>query len=160
MPLTFYEDTNQISSLKKKPYKFKLPTFGESRTDPSYYEPTATRIANMRRSASTGVALYDYDGSEFSDIANNSKLSKEQKIAEYAKRLDVSTKKHFIEPARQIGITREEISQVQNDTARKIDDKIVEAKKDSLNTIEERQRVSELAKIAKGAITGDSSGEK
>lgn len=153
MPLTFYEDCNQISKLKKKPYEFKLPVFGESRTDPSFYEPTATRIANMRRSASAGVALYDYDGSRFADIAANPNLTSEQKLAEYANRLDVTTKKHFMEPARQLGVTREEISQIQNETASKVDSKIEVAKKESKDIFDRKQEIADMAKIAKSAIS-------
>lgn len=136
MPTTFYADTNQIS--KRVKYEFKLPTFGESRTDPTYYEPTATRIANMRKSASAGVALYDYEGDySRSDIAKQ-------------------TREHYIEPAREIGITREEISQIQNEAARKVDSKIDEAKKEKQNTIDKQREIADMAKIAKSAISEDS----
>lgn len=137
MPMTFYADTNQISERVNK-YEFKLPTFGESRTDPTYYEPTATRIANMRKSASAGVALYDYEGDySRSDIAKQ-------------------TREHYIEPAREIGITREEISQIQNEAARKVDLKIDEAKKEKQNTIDKQREIADMAKIAKSAISEDS----
>lgn len=138
MSLTFYEDTNQISKLTKKPYEFKLPTFGESRTDPTFYEPTATRIANMRKSASSGVALYDYEGDfSRSDIAKQ-------------------TREHFIEPAREIGITREEISQIQNEAASKIDEQLSVAKEERRDRIAEKQRIADMAKIAKTAINENS----
>ena len=40
-----------------------LPDYGPSTTDPTYYEPTATRIANMKRSAGAFQGLYDFTGS-------------------------------------------------------------------------------------------------
>lgn len=141
MPLTFYEDTTQISKLVKKPYKFKLPTFGESRTDPTFYEPTATRIANMRKSASSGVALYDYEG-DF-------------------KRSDVEkqTREHVFEPARNIGITREELSQIVNTTAKSIDKKIDSAKEEQKDKIAEKQRIQEMAKSISETVNGSSDNE-
>lgn len=137
MPLTFYQDTNQISKLVNK-YEFKLPTFGESRTDPTYYEPTATRIANMRRSASSGVALFDYEGDfSRSDIQRQ-------------------TREHFMEPAREIGITREELSQIQTETSYKVETKLDEAKKEKQNTIDKQREIADMAKIAKSAMNEDS----
>lgn len=137
MPMTFYADTNQISKRVNK-YEFKLPTFGESRTDPTYYEPTATRIANMRKSASSGVALYDYEGDfSRSDIAKQ-------------------TREHFMEPARELGITREEISQIQNEASRKVDSKIDEATKEKQNSIDKKREIADMAKIAKNAMSDDS----
>lgn len=59
MPI-FYKNTEQISEITV--YKFVLPKYGKSTTDPTYYEPQATRIANMRKSASNSVALYDFEG--------------------------------------------------------------------------------------------------
>ena len=43
-------------------YKFKLPFFGESKTDQSFYEPNASRISNMKKSASgLSTGVYDFD---------------------------------------------------------------------------------------------------
>lgn len=43
-------------------YKFELPIFGESNTDISYYEPNASRIANMKKTASgLSTGVYDFD---------------------------------------------------------------------------------------------------
>lgn len=139
MPLTFYADTNQISKRVSK-YVFKLPTFGESRTDPTFYEPTANRIANMRKSASSGVALYDYEG-DFS----RSDIQKQ-------------TREHFIEPARNIGITREEISQIQNVTASNIDKNIEEAREIAKENKKKILEVADMAKVAKSAISDNSAG--
>lgn len=140
MPLTFFEDTNQISKLVKKSYEFKLPTFGESRTDPSFYEPTSSRIANMRKSASSGVALYDYEGD----------FSKDD--------IQKQTRTHFVEPARKLGVTREELSQIQNMTARKVDEKIEAAEQEVKDKIAEKQRVMSMAKEL--SQSSDSSGSE
>lgn len=141
MPLTFYEDTNQISKLSKNPYEFKLPTFGESRTDPTFYEPTATRIANMRKSASSGVALYDYEGDfKRSDI-------------------EKQTREHVLEPARNIGITREELSQIVNITAKDIDEKIDSTKEEMKDKIAEKQRIKEMAKTVRETVDSGSESE-
>ena len=43
-------------------YKFELPIFGESNTDISYYEPNASRIANMKKTASgLSTGVYDFE---------------------------------------------------------------------------------------------------
>lgn len=132
---TCYADTSQISKLvKAKP--FVLPKFGESRTDPTYYEPTATRIANMRKSATSGVALYDYEG-DFS----KSDIKKQ-------------TRDHFMEPAREIGITREELSQIQNTAARSVDEKIDSAKKDKQSKDSAKADSLQLAKEMASVVTG------
>lgn len=46
--------------------KFELPEYPESNTDQSYYEPTGTTIANMRKSATSSMSeYYDFkDGKE------------------------------------------------------------------------------------------------
>ena len=133
-----YADTSQVSKIVK-PIVFRLPTFGESRTDPTYYEPTATRIGNMRKSASVGVALYDYEG-DFSkaEIKNQ-------------------TRKHFLEPAREIGITREELSQIQNEAAQRVDSEIKAQNDEAKDLIDEKRRVADMAKAARDALNDSSS---
>lgn len=66
--MTFYKTTDQITETCD--YKFDLPEFGESTTDPSYYEPQSTRIANMRKSASSASdGVYDfYDDPSSADL--------------------------------------------------------------------------------------------
>ena len=60
--LVHFKDNSQISERVEVP-KFELPKYPESTTDPTYYEPTATRIANMKRSAGAFQGLYDFTGS-------------------------------------------------------------------------------------------------
>lgn len=57
--MIFYKSTDQITDVCD--YVFSLPEYGPSTTDPSYYEPQSTRIANMRRSASSvSEGVYDF----------------------------------------------------------------------------------------------------
>lgn len=95
-----YINNAQISK-RADDYNFKLPEFGESTTDPTYYEPTATRIANMRKTATGFIGLYDYEdplkGNNPKEIENNA-LNQVGNAT-----VDVRFSKH--------GMTREEISQ-------------------------------------------------
>lgn len=70
--MNFYKNTEQISELVD--YEFKLPKYPPSTTDPTFYEPTATRIANMRKSASSGKSLYDFENGENPDISKVSTM--------------------------------------------------------------------------------------
>lgn len=62
-----YKDTSPIS--EQVEYEYVQPKYGSSTTDPTYYEPTATRIANMRKSASSGKSLYDFQEGENVDVS-------------------------------------------------------------------------------------------
>ena len=66
-----YKNNSQFSEMIKNPTKFELPKYGPSTTDPTYYEPQATRIANMRKSAQSFEGLYDFTGNL--DIKGKSK---------------------------------------------------------------------------------------
>lgn len=50
--------------------KFELPEYPKSNTDQSYYEPTGTTIANMRKSATPSMSeYYDFkDGKDKTDF--------------------------------------------------------------------------------------------
>lgn len=106
--MIFYKNTEQIS--EKIDYEFKLPKYGKSTTDPTFYEPSATRIANMRKSAAAGKSLYDFDGSDLPKIKNK----KTGQLEPDWSKQDIS--KSRIVPGRKPGMTREEISQAMNDT--------------------------------------------
>lgn len=55
-----YENTEQISK-RVEGKKFTLPKFGKSTTDPTYYEPTGTRIANMKKASGAKLeGIYDF----------------------------------------------------------------------------------------------------
>ena len=73
-----YANTEQIS--KKADYKYIQPKYDKSTTDPTYYEPAATRIANMRRSA--GVQYEGiYDFYEKSDVEKFNEKNCSQNIS-------------------------------------------------------------------------------
>lgn len=64
---TLYQEKNTNCD-----YKFKLPFFGESNTDISYYEPQASRIANMKKTASgLSTGVYDFEENPGREIKDN-----------------------------------------------------------------------------------------
>lgn len=120
-----FKDTSQIS--EKSTYNFELPKYPESTTDPTYYEPTATRIANMRKSASSMKSLYDFEGEDAKKYADSDSALRNMNKA----RLD---------PRFNNFATREEISQITQNLGEKVqnivDDKKA-AKKKLKDNIEE-----------------------
>lgn len=135
----FYFSTIHQSNNVKCDYNFEPPLYGLSNTDQSYYEPQSTRIANMRKSAS-GLSSGAYDFSGEKNI--NPK--------------DIDLKNFDVPIGRALGLTFEEISQVQTNNTQNI----VSQSKDE----EERQKAKKSAKdemiadsvaISK-AIQGDS----
>lgn len=93
--MTHFKTTGQVS--EQFDYKYEPPKYGKSTTDPTYYEPAATRIANMRKAAQSGKSLYDFEYDK----------SKKFTPAELLKQSD----KMRITPGRKPGLTQEEISQ-------------------------------------------------
>lgn len=113
--MSFYKDTEQISELCD--YKFKLPKYGKSTTDPTYYEPAATRIANMKKSSGVIMeGIYDFYSKDDVSKFNEENFSKNIKNA-------------YADPKYIKGITREEVSQVTNQLAEQVDDVISDNKK-------------------------------
>lgn len=101
-----YKTTDQIT--EQIDYEFKLPKYGKSTTDPTYYEPAATRIANMRRSAQSGKSLYDFE------YEKGKKFSPEELLKMHD---DIR-----ITPGRKPGMTQEEISQQYTETLNDVED--------------------------------------
>ena len=99
--MTHYKTTEQITETCE--YKFQLPKYPKSTTDPTFYEPAATRIANMRKSASSGKSLYDFEY----DPNKLEKMSDKEKEKFF---MDIHEKTR-ITPGRKPGLTQEEISQ-------------------------------------------------
>lgn len=123
-----YQTTEQITKVSKN-YKFELPKYGKSTTDPTYYEPSATRIANMRKSAQAAKSLYDFTGEDLPKDENGNPDWSKQNISNAR-----------IVPGRKPGLTREEISQnyqdALNDVQNMTEDKKAEiqAKKEQIET--------------------------
>ena len=93
---------------KEVDYNFKLPKFGESNTDQSYYEPQSSRIANMYKSASgLSTGAYDFDEDHKIDLD-----------------------KDHVPFGRKQGLTFEEVSQVQTRNAASIKSQANNAEKD------------------------------
>ena len=141
-----YENNSQFSKMIKNPKKFTLPKYGPSTTDPTYYEPQGTRIANMRKSAQSLESLYDFTGS-----LDTKGKTKEQIFAEAEKRgmselsssvVDVRFSKH--------GLTREEISQVTMEKSLEADSMIKNKKSEKEEDSKQNKKELESAKaIAK-----------
>lgn len=98
--MTHFKTTGQVS--EQFDYKYEPPKYGKSTTDPTYYEPAATRIANMRKSAQSGKSLYDFE------------YDKDKKFT--PKELLDQSDSMRITPGRKPGLTQEEISQHMKDT--------------------------------------------
>ena len=120
-----YLNNAQISE-RIEGYKFTMPVYGPSTTDPTYFEPTATRIANMRKSATGLKGIFDFEGKLEGTPEEIAKKSLKQ--LEGAT-VDVRFSKH--------GMTKEEISQTVNEKTA-IAEEIVKTKKDSAKTKDER----------------------
>lgn len=143
-----YKNTEQITSTIK--YQFSLPKYGKSTTDPTYYEPSATRIANMRKSAQAGKSLYDFDGSGLP----TKKDKKGNDVTDWEKQ-DIS--KARITPGRKPGLTREEISQ--NLTYAKQD--VEDMKNDKLNEIKESEKqINQVKQTLESLSSSDNESSK
>lgn len=130
-----FKDTKQMSELTT--YEFKLPKYGKSTTDPTYYEPSATRIANMRKSAASGKSLYDFDGSDLpKDEKDNIDWSKQ----------DIS--KTRITPGRKPGMTQEEISQSMTMAQSELDSKVFERKEEEAQLKKDIKKANAIIKSA------------
>lgn len=110
-------------------YKYKAPVYGESNTDISFYEPNASRIANMYRSASSASkGVYDFDDGKERDIRDC-----------------------VVPVGRKPGLTFEEISQMQTDNnnriklqARKIEEADADAEKASKEALKQAVKISDV----------------
>lgn len=96
-----YDSSEQVAKMIELP-AHEYPKYGKSTTDPTYYEPAATRIANMKKAS--GVQLEGiYDFYTKSDVQ---KFDKEN--------FDENIRNASVDPRYQKGLTREEISQTVN----------------------------------------------
>lgn len=140
----YFLSTNQISeSYEGTPHVY--PKYGKSTTDPSYYEPAATRIANMRKTS--GVKLQGiYDFYEKDDVS---------KFNEQNFKYNISNAMY--DPRYNNNLTREEISQATNNIKNKVDETIQKKKQsveDKQNRINEQLEVSDKI-VAKAAQSSE-----
>lgn len=114
-----------LNEFQPSTYEFICPDFGESNTDQSYYEPTASAIANMNRAASSDiVGSFDYDTPlpKGSDGKVDIKKATKQLDSEITKASKVAT-------LRSKGSTFEELSQLETDTINDVSETIEKEQK-------------------------------
>lgn len=140
--MTQYSNSTQFAELVES-HTHIYPKYGKSTTDPTYYEPAATRIANMRKAS--GVQLEGiYDFYQKDDVEKFNAQNFDKSIRE------VSVDPHFVK-----GLTREEVSQITSQLADKaqniVDDKKAENKA-------AKQRINEAvtaSKVVENTSTDD-----
>lgn len=94
-----FSSTEQVSE-RCEPVKFELPKFGKSTTDPTYYEPAASRIANMKKASGVKLeGIYDFYTKDDVSKFNEENFSKNIHNAEY-------------DPRYNNKLLREEVSQI------------------------------------------------
>lgn len=108
---------------------FELPEYPKSNTDQSYYEPTGTTIANMRKSASSSMSeYYDFkDGKEHPDF--------------------------IIPPTRKGGLDVSEIDVIKKETVETINKKLTKEVQRAVKEAEQK----ELSEVIKSTVNAGSS---
>lgn len=146
--LVFFENTSPIS--KKCDYKFVVPKYPETTTDGSFYEPQATRIQNMKKSASSSnQGLYDFYDDE---IKGN---GAERYRSQVLNRLDNS-----VTPlGRKPGMTTEEVMSIMNRTEENIKQTSKDAEKDAKKKADSKAELLQDAKDIANAFNSESSEE-
>lgn len=148
-----YETSSQIS--KRAKYEFKLPKYGPSTTDPTYYEPTATRIANMKKAGGQYEGLYDFTCSL--DTKGKTKEQIYQAAVERAEKetsegvVDVRFSKH--------GLTREEISQVTMEKSLQAETMLKDKKDSAVDNTKQLKKELEMAEAISNKISDKASPE-
>lgn len=129
-----YKSTEQISEMyEAKPHKY--PKYGKSTTDPTYYEPSATRIANMKKASGAQLeGIYDFYTKD--DVE---KFNKDN--------FELNIRNAQVDPMYQKGLTREEVSQVTNqlsDQAQKAYNEVIDEQKATKKRVDESLAVSHV----------------
>lgn len=136
-----YLSTTQITtSVVAEPHKY--PKYGKSTTDPTYYEPAATRIANMKKASGVKLeGIYDFytkeDVSRFNE--NN---------------FDINIRNVMADPRYNSNLLREEVSQINTNLADKVQ-KVVDDKK--AEKAESKKRIEENIAVSKEIVKHSSS---
>lgn len=147
--LHYYSGSNQIPGTAEEYYTHDNPIFGESTTDPTFYEPTASRIANMKKAAGGLRGIYDFNDSVKSPDEALNQLS--------GASVDVRFSKH--------GMTKEEISQVTMEKSLQADSMISKKKSDKKDNTEQLKKELEVAEYVASKMAekednaSDSAGE-
>lgn len=127
-----FTNTDQIS-VRCEPIKFELPKYGKSTTDPTYYEPSATRIANMKKASGLKLeGIYDFYSKDDVSKFNEKNFSKNISKAEY-------------DPRYNNKLLREEVSQITNNLGNETQDMIDSKQK---KKAEKAERINESLEIS------------
>lgn len=130
------------NSYVKKEYKFIQPVFGKSNTDQSYYEPRASSIANLFKSAGNAdkTPLYDF----------TDELPKNGKEIDVVKASHVLKSEH--DKGRKIAALRgnkgadiSEISQLEREAYQELEDTLADQKRE-VEQMDKEMRFVDLAK--------------
>ena len=128
-----FKNTEQISkSFDNGPHKY--PKYGKSTTDPTYYEPSATRIANMKKASGVKLeGIYDFyskdDVSKFNEDNFNQNIRNAQ-----------------VDPRFQNKLLKEEISQITTSLSNEAQD-IVD--KSTAKSKAKQDRINESLEVSK-----------
>lgn len=139
-----YENTEQISkSFDNGSHKY--PKYGKSTTDPTYYEPSATRIANMKKASGVKLeGIYDFyskdDVSKFNEDNFNQNIRNAQ-----------------VDPRFQNKLLKEEISQITTSLSNDAQDIVDNAKAKSKA---KHDRINENIEISKAINIQNNSTEE
>lgn len=155
--LRYYKGSNQIPG-ESDEYKFILPTYGKSTTDPTFYEPTATRIANMKKSAGAKLqGIYDFN--ESIETKGKTKEQIHRMVVERAEKemksgqVDLRFSKH--------GLTAEEISQITTEKEMQVEKMISDKKqniKNNTETLKKEVAIAEAVSKKLDETAGNSAG--
>lgn len=126
-----YKTSGQVSqTYEVKPHTY--PKYGKTTTDPTFYEPAATRIANMYKSSGLKLeGVYDYNSKE--DLEKFSQGNFESNIKDAVP--DPRFNNHLL---------REEISQITTNLGNVVEDTVNDKSKKSK---EKADRINESLQI-------------
>lgn len=139
-----YENTEQISK-SFDAGKHVYPKYGKSTTDPTYYEPSATRIANMKKASGIKLeGIYDFYSQDDVSKFNEDNFNKNIRNAQ-------------VDPRFQNKLLKEEISQITTSLSNEAQDIVDNAKAKSKA---KQERIKENLEISKAIDSQNNSTEE
>ena len=139
-----YENTEQISK-SFDAGKHVYPKYGKSTTDPTYYEPSATRIANMKKASGVKLeGIYDFYSKDDVSKFNEDNFNQNIRTAQ-------------VDPRFQNKLLKEEISQITTSLSNEAQDIVDNAKAKSKA---KQERINENLEISKAIDSQNNSTEE
>lgn len=139
-----YENTEQISK-SFDAGKHVYPKYSKSTTDPTYYEPSATRIANMKKASGIKLeGIYDFYSQDDVSKFNEDNFNKNIRNAQ-------------VDPRFQNKLLKEEISQITTSLSNEAQDIVDNAKAKSKA---KQERIKENLEISKAIDSQNNSTEE